>query len=266
MSESAKILITGASRGLGAETAVAAAKLGARLMLTARNQEGLDETAERVAEFTGPDKVHILAGDLADPMFCQTLAGQTINWGKPGLDALILNAGQITPIGPIEDLDEENWCTAVEVNLTGPFRLMKRLLPALKKSRGRLITVGTGAATQPLPSWSAYCSSKAALLMLTQVVAVENPPVCAFSFIPGVIDTSMQETIRERASLMPSELSAYFTNLHQAGQLEPPEVPGRALAWCALNSPKEWSGEEILYSKPELQQQVSAAFNKIHTP
>ncbi len=262
MSLPPKILITGASRGLGAETAVALSKLGARLVLTARNQAGLAQTAGRVEAALGRENLLVIPGDLSDPMFCQSLAGQTASWGSPGLDALVLNAGQVTPIGSVEDIDEESWTGALEVNLTAPFRLIHKLLPALKEAGGKLITVGTGAATQPIASWSAYCSAKAALLMLTRVVAAENPGLTAFSFTPGVVDTTMQQTIRERTSMMPSELGQYFVQLHQGGQLEPPEVPGRALAWCARYAPHEWSGQEIPYAHKELTEKVRATYQE----
>ncbi|HIB63954.1 MAG TPA: SDR family NAD(P)-dependent oxidoreductase, partial [Phycisphaerales bacterium] len=82
------------------------------------------------------------------------------------LDAVVLNAGSVEPIGTIETVDETAWLQAVQLNLAAPFLLAKHLLPALAQNSGRLITIGTGAATSPIPSWSAYCTSKAALLML----------------------------------------------------------------------------------------------------
>ena len=258
MSKRPTILISGASRGLGAETAIAAAQLGANLVLTARNEKGLQSTAARIAELKLAGSVSLLAGDLSKSEFCTELV-QNLT-GLESLDAVVLNAAKIEPIGSIENLDEEEWLESVQLNLTAPFRLARRLIPSLVKSRGRLITVGTGAATQPIPSWSAYCTSKAALLMLVRVIAAEKSEITAFSFGPGVVNTAMQKTIRERKELMPAQLADYFWSLHSTGQLEPPEVPGRALAWCALNAPSEWSGMEVLYNDPNLVQQVRAAF------
>lgn len=251
------VLISGASRGLGAETALAAAQLGADLLLTARNQEGLEQTARRIAELGTSCQVTLVAGDLASGEFCSQLAAQA-QAGR--LDAVILNAARIEPIGSIINLDEDEWLQSVQLNLAGPFRLAKHLLPKLVEQRGRLITVGTGAATQPIPSWSAYCASKAALLMLVRVIAAENSEITAFSFAPGVVNTAMQQTIRDRKESMPAQLADYFTSLHQTGQLEPPEVPGRALAWAALHAPPEWSGGEVQYSDPGLVEKVRAAF------
>ncbi len=258
MSSKPTVLISGASRGLGAEAALAAAQLGADLLLTARSESGLRHTAERIAALGGDHKITLLSGDLCDNGFCAELAQ-----GVERLDAAVLNAAQVEPIGSLSNLDEKEWARCLELNLTAPFRLAKRLLPALQASSGRLITIGTGAATQPIPSWSGYCVSKAALLMLTRVIATESPEVVSLSFIPGVVNTVMQQTIREHKDLMPDQLGAYFGSLHTSGQLEPPEVPGRALAWCALHAPREWTGLEVVYSDAALVEQVRGAFSAV---
>lgn len=264
MSQRPKILISGASRGLGAETAVAAALLGADLVLTARNQEGLEQTAARVTEIRPELKVEIHAGDLADNDFCQDLATR-LGEQEGQLDAVVLNAAQIEPIGPLASTDDASWTKAIELNLLAPSRLARRLLPLLVESQGRLVTLGTGASSAPLASWSAYCCSKAALLMLTRVIAVENPSITSLSFSPGVVDTVMQKTIRERHEMMPSDLAGYFQTLHAQGQLLPPEVPGRAIAWCALYAPHEWTGTEVATTDAALAERVRAAFADSHT-
>lgn len=258
MSKRPTILISGASRGLGAETAVAAAQLGANLVLTARSREGLENTARRIADEGYEVEVSLHDGDLSDSAFCASLAAEAAK--VDSLEAVVLNAAQIEPIGSVEDLDEEEWLRCVQLNLGAPLRLAKHLLPTLSQSGGRLITIGTGAATSPIPSWSAYCASKAGLLMLMRVISVEKPEITTFSFAPGVVNTAMQQNIRDRKEMMPAQLAEYFSNLHTSGQLEPPEVPGRALAWCALHAPKEWTGQEVVYSDPGLVAQVRAAF------
>lgn len=258
MSQKPIVFISGASRGLGAEAAVASAQLGANLVLTARSKDGLEATADRISELKLGTSVTVVAGDLSQPQFCVDLVQKVADLGR--LDAVVLNAAQIEPIGMVVDLDEEEWFRCVELNLTSPFRLAKRLLPLLSQNQGRLITIGTGAATTPIASWSGYCTSKAALLMLTRVIAAEHPEVTAFSFAPGVVNTAMQQNIRERKELMPAQLGDYFAHLHSSGQLEPPEVPGRSLAWSALHAPREWSGQEIQYNDPSFSELVRGAF------
>lgn len=259
MTQTPTIFISGASRGLGAEAAVATAQLGANVVLSARSEEGLQNTADRIAELKTPGKVTVIAGDLSSSDFCARLAKEVKANGP--LNGVVLNAARIEPIGSVEDLDEEEWLQCVKLNLEAPFRLSKHLLPALTESGGKLITIGTGAATSPIPSWSGYCTSKAALLMLTRVIAAEKPEITAFSFAPGVVNTAMQQNIRDRKDVMPAQLAEYFSGLHASGQLEPPEVPGRALAWCALHAPREWTGHEIQYNDPNLAEQVRQAFD-----
>lgn len=256
MSQRPKVLISGASRGLGAETAVAAAQLGADLVLTARGREGLEKTAARVRSVNPDLDVAIVDGDLNDGDFCKSLADRL----EGRLDSLVLNAGQVDPIGPLDRTGDDEWTRAVELNLLAPSRLARRLLPTLVRSQGRLVTVGTGAAISPIPSWSAYCVSKAALLMLTRVIAAEYPGVTALSLQPGVVDTVMQQTIREKQQMMPSELAQYFSNLHAGGQLSPPQVPGRALAWVALNAPRDWTGMDLSSADPDLADRMQGAF------
>lgn len=258
MSDRPKVLISGASRGLGAETAFALAQLGADLILTARNEEGLQKTAARVKAHNASLQVTLHPGDLADNGFCQALAQKVEEQG--GLDAAILNAAQVEPIGPLTHTDDAEWTAAMELNLLAPARLARRLLPILVKSQGRLVTVGTGASSMPISSWSAYCVSKAALLMLTRVIAAECPEITAISLSPGVVDTVMQQTIRERHQLMPSDLATYFAGLHSGGQLSHPQVPGRAMAWVALHAPHEWTGFEVNSVDPDLAGRVEKAF------
>ncbi len=262
MSQRPTVLISGASRGLGAETACAVATLGADLVLTARNLEGLEKTATRVKKIDSSLSVELHAGDLVDSDFCQRLGQAMVARG--GVDAVVLNAAQVEPIGGLIHTDDAEWSKAIELNLIAPARLARRLLPALIQKKGRLVTVGTGAAVSPIPSWSAYCSSKAGLLMLTRVIAAECPEVTALSFSPGVLDTVMQQTIREKHEMMPSQLSEYFQGLHSSGSLVAPQIPGQALAWLALNAPHDWTGQELNAGDPQFMQVVGSAFSGTH--
>ena len=99
MNQKPTILISGASRGLGAETALAAAQLGADVILTARSEEGLAGTAQRIAALEKGTSVETVSGDLASAEFCSTLAERVSAMGP--LHAVVLNAAQIEPIGMV---------------------------------------------------------------------------------------------------------------------------------------------------------------------
>lgn len=217
------VLLTGASRGIGAAAALALAGQGARLALCSRRgAEGVE------------------AVDVTDPAACESFVRATVErFGR--LDALVCNAGVVTPMGLTAEVDPAEWRHAVDVNLLGPFYLARAALPWLRQSRGRLVNVTTGAALQPLPHVSAYCASKAGVTHLTRVLAVEEPEVVCLSFSPGTVDTDMQGQVRQ----LPGALGAYFTELQRTGQLVEPARAGRILAWLALQAPRDWSGQMI---------------------
>lgn len=256
MSNRPVVLVTGASRGLGEATALLLARGGADLVLAARSKQALAKVEEACT--AAGSTVYSRPADVSDPQACENLVRESLErFGR--LDALINNAGVIEPIGSATQCSAEEWAHNISVNLNGPFYLTRAALPALREAGGRVLNVGTGASTQPLPGWSAYCASKAGLRHLTAVLAAEEPGITFLSVTPGVVETTMQETIREQGpGRMPEQMVTYFQQLKQHGMLEPPEVPGRALAWLALRAPREWSGREVNYSDPEVAEPARA--------
>ncbi len=114
-----------------------------------------------------------------------------------------------------------------------------------------------------MEGWSAYCASKAGLLHLTRVLATEEPEVTAVSLRPGVVDTRMQAQIRQsEPGAMPPSSKERFENLKEEGELEPPEVPARAIAWLVLHAPEEWSGEFIEYDELRVAEPARALFGE----
>ncbi len=249
--------VSGASRGLGRATALCLAKASADLVLAARSREALEQVADECR--AAGAEVLVCVGDVAEPDLCQRWLGETQEKFKR-LDALINNAGVIGPIGPLESCDPEQWSYAIGVNLVGPFCLTRASLPLLRAGSGTILNVSTGAASQPIPSWSAYCASKAGLLHLTKVTAAEEPTLTVLAIAPGVVATEMQATIRrEGPGRMPKQLADYFLQLEQTGQLEAPEVPGKVIAWLALEALRQWTGNELSYDDPQLADRLQAS-------
>jgi NAD(P)-dependent dehydrogenase (short-subunit alcohol dehydrogenase family) len=250
MSEQQVVLITGASKGLGAATAVWLARAKTRLVLNGRNQADLERVAAEVKAHGG-EAVNVV-GDVSELSICQRMVDEAIShWGQ--IDAVINNAAVIEPIGVFSAVDLGEWKRAVEINLLAPLYLARLAAEHLRQRTGRIINVSTGAAVHPLAAWNAYCATKAGLLHLTRTMAVEDKSIISISLRPGVIDTAMQDTIRrDGAQHMPAELSQYFQQLKDTQRLEPAEVPAKALAWLALKAPLEWSGELLEYSDPRL--------------
>ncbi len=220
-------------------------KVGASVVLMARSQKNLDQTAVMLAKYQGD--IAIFVGDVANYYHCAQCVKQTVDqFGQ--INALVNNAGTVTPLQPITTTDPALWCRNIEVNLCGPFNLTQAALPELMKQKGRVINISSGAAETVIQGASAYCAAKAGLNHLTRIVAAENPDITAVAVRPGVVDTPMQEVLRQEGpQVMPAQQAAYYQDLQKNNLLEPPEVPGRAVAWLALYAPQTFSGKFVNY-------------------
>ncbi len=245
------ILITGASRGLGAAAALAAAQQGAHLVINARNATKLEAVASTCREH-GVQTIAI-PGDISEPETSRRMV-QAASEAFGRVDAVIHNAAVLSPIAPIAQADLSAWEINWRVNLLAAVALLKESLPMLRESRGRVVLVSSGAAIHPYPTWGAYCASKAALNHLAAVLAKEEPNITALAFRPGIVDTDMQAQIREHgAGVMPPELYEKFLTYKREGRLQPPEVVARPLIAVALHAPHAWSGEFVAYYEDKIQ-------------
>lgn len=244
------IIVTGASRGLGAAAARAAARLGAGVVLNARSEGDLESVARDIEEAGG--SAAVVVGDVAEPETARRLTAQAVAvYGR--LDAVINNAGVLGPIQPLREADLAEWTRNWDINVLGPLMLVKEVLPELRARGGRVINVSSGAAVHAVRGWGAYCLSKAALNQLTRMIAAEEPAVTALSVRPGVVDTAMQREIREGGLQgMPAGEHARFIDYYEEGDLLPADEPGRALALLALYAPPEWSGEFVEWDDPRV--------------
>src|SRR5690625_874536 len=217
------VFVTGASRGIGRAAAVALAERGAAVVLAARTLSACQEAAAELRE-RGHDAMAVGCdiGDYAAVQRAVTEAQATYG----AVDILVNSAGAIEPIGPIEETPPEAWADSIRSNLVGAYNCARAVLPGfLAARRGTIVNVSSGAAHRPLEGWSAYCSAKAGLFMLTESLHLELAPrgVRVFSFQPGVVDTDMQVLIRASGI---NEVS----RLRRTDLLDP-AVPGAAIAW-----------------------------------
>jgi NAD(P)-dependent dehydrogenase (short-subunit alcohol dehydrogenase family) len=244
------LLITGASRGLGAAVARTAAGIGAAVVLNARSAAPLQKLRDEIKDNGG--EALALPGDVGQLETCRRLIAESIAaFGR--LDSLVNNAAVIDPIAPIATADPHGWQTAVAVNLLGPMWLTQAALPHLRRRQGRVINVSSGAADYGIPGWAAYCTTKGALNQFNRVLAEEEPAVTAVAVRPGVVDTAMQVDIRQKgATGMPEDAHGRFVELHRQGNLLPPEKPGRAIALLALHAPAAWSGRFLSWDDADV--------------
>ena len=187
------VLITGASKGLGAALACELAGAGARVALVARGEAELERTAARIRALGG--EAHALPGDIGDQRAVHGIAGAAAALIGP-IDVLVHNASTLGPV-PLRlllDTGCEDLQRVLEVNLVGPFRLTKILAGAMAmRGAGLVVHVSSDAAVAAYPRWGAYGVSKAALDHLNRIWAVELAAtgVGFLSVDPGEMDTEM---------------------------------------------------------------------------
>ena len=226
------VLITGASRGIGAEAARAFVKAGAQVGIAARSADSLAELAAETGALALPC-------DVADYASVAEAVARLEGALGP-LDVLINHAGVIDPIAPLTDADPDDWGRLIDINIKGVFNGMRAALPGMiARGGGTIITVGSGAAYNPLEGWSAYCTSKAGALMLGRVADVEarGRGVRVLSLSPGTVATDMQHRIRDSGVNAVSRLdwSAHV----------PPDWPAQALVWMCTADADDWIGREV---------------------
>lgn len=228
------VLITGASRGIGAAAARAFADGGAQVALMARSGEALAELAAGIG-----GKTLVLPCDIADGAAVARSVEQVFaTFGR--LDVVISNAGMIEPIASTAEADPALWSRAVDVNLTGVFHLARAALPEMiRAGRGTFLHISSGAAHRPVEGWSAYCAAKAGAAMLLRSIHLEHGAqgIRAIGLSPGTVATDMQRKIAA-SGVNPVSQIAWSDHI-------PPEWPARALVWLAGPDGDAYLGQEL---------------------
>ena len=208
-------VVTGASRGLGAGLAAAFSARGIRLGLCARHRPAVPEGSEAVAA----------ALDVTDALAIDGFVHDVVErFGA--IDLWVNNAGVLPPIGALREANSEDLRRHFEVNVLG---VALGSAAYARHVRGRegggvLVNISSGAATTVYVGWAPYCASKAAVDMLTAVVAKEerDAGLTAYALSPGAVDTDMQSLIRATpATVLPA--ADRFRRLSAEGRFNSPE-------------------------------------------
>ena len=191
-------LITGGSRGLGAEIATTFWDAGANLMLVGRSGRALEEAVSRLSR--RPDQtVATLTADLSDPSSPEMIAAEAFAVFSR-LDVLVNNAGIQGPIGPVWENDWAAWENVFQVNLFAPVALCRRCVPDMARwKRGKIISISGGGATGPRARFSAYATAKAGLVRFSETLAEETRGlgIDVNCVAPGAMPTDMLGAVIE---------------------------------------------------------------------
>lgn len=190
-----RILISGASQGIGRALAFAMAGAGARLALMARNEEALFQIAQEISDMEG--WALPIAADVTQPEIIDSAVNQAIS-AIGHVDVLVNVVGIQSPIGPFFENNDLEWEQTFRVNLFGPAQLIRGVLPTMMDRRqGKIINFSGGGATAPRPHFSAYAASKAALVRFTETLAEELKPynIQVNAVAPGAVNTQMLEEV-----------------------------------------------------------------------
>ncbi len=239
------VLITGASRGIGAEAAQVFAEAGANVALVARSADSIADLAGEIGQ-----KAVAIPCDISRYWeVAQAVENCVTAFG--GLDILINNAGVIEPISRMDEADPDGWGQVIDINLKGVFHGMRAALPVMEAAGGgTILTVSSGAAHNPIEAWSHYCASKAGAAMLTMCLHKEmgDKGIRAMGLSPGTVATQMQREIKASGINPVSQLD---WSVHI-----PADWPAKALLWMCGPEADAYLGEEISLRDEDVRRKV----------
>lgn len=220
-------IVTGAGSGIGRAITENLAAAGRQVLICGRREEKLVETQQ-----SNPQKINIIKADVSIEKDRQEIvslvAGNSVEF-------LVHNAAVLGEISHIGNIDLKNWREVMTINVEGPLFLTQALLPSMHHTR--ILHISSGAANHPISGWISYCTSKAALYMiyLMQNEELKNKGILTGSLRPGIVDTEMQDLIRQ------ADLSKYtnlqrFHDLFNNDELESCDRVAKMVCWMLLDA------------------------------
>jgi dihydroanticapsin dehydrogenase len=231
------VLVTGGSRGIGFATAKILSENGATVIITAKNQERLDNAVEKI-----PNSLGIVA-DIRKSNDVKNVV-KTIIEKFDKMDILVNNAGMFPKIKQLHEIDEDDWKEVLDVNLTGQFRFTKEAIPHLQKTSGSIINISSDAGIKAYQGFNAdaYSASKAALILLTKCWALEysKDRIRVNCICPGVVDTDMTKPFMKT-----QKDKDFMNNEHPIGRIGQPDEIGKAVLYFASDD-ASWTTGAVL--------------------
>ena len=229
-------IVTGGSRGIGFAVAKLFLDNGAKVVITSKNSERLDDAASKLNCFS-------VKADIRNSNEVKNVIKQTIEkFGK--IDILINNAGIFPMISKLHEISEDDWNEVIDTNLSGPYRFTKEIIPFLQKNGGVIINVSSDAGLRAYPDFNAdaYSASKAALNLLTKTWALQyaKDKIRVNAVCPGVVDTDMS------APFLKSESDRDFMNNdHPIGRIGKPEDVAKTIMFL-VSDDSSWTTGTVM--------------------
>jgi len=229
-------LVTGASRGIGAAIAAELSRDGHRVALLGRDAAALDRVAAKL-----PSPSLILPADVTDPAAIEAAFARIEQHWEP-VEVLVSNAGS-GDAAPLAETSDELWTRMLDLNLTAPFRLLRRALPAMAEQKwGRIVVVASVVAKRGESQVAAYTAAKHGVLGLVRAAAAEyaRTGVTVNAICPGYVDTPMTDAtvqaIAERSGRSLDEARATLARRQPIGRLIDPAEVAAAVRFCLANA------------------------------
>jgi len=238
-------LVTGASQGIGAACAAALSDAGHRVALVARNVDALEDVA---AGLSGESMV--LPTDVLDPAALEAaFAAVESAWGA--VEVLVVNAGAAMS-APLVKTSDEDWQRMLDLNLTAPFRCLRRALPAMTEAGwGRVVVIASIAGKAGGARIAAYTASKHGVLGLVRTAAAEVARTGATvnAICPGYVDTPMTDDsvahISTGTGRTPEEARSILANMQPIGRLVTAAEVAAAMMLCVGNGAVNGQGLNV---------------------
>ncbi|WP_426387850.1 SDR family NAD(P)-dependent oxidoreductase [Sphingobium sp. R-21] len=237
-------LITGGAKGIGLAIARRFVEEGATVAIAARKEQ----QAAAVAAELGGDVLPIVLDTSSDAQWHEAIAGVDTRWGRLNI---LVNCAGVTIGANLVDTDDAVWNQHMDVNLRGPFMGCRAAIDLMKRdgAPGSIVNIASAFGIRVTPGFAAYSISKAALIALTRVLALEcaaqKLPIRVNSVIPGGTETEMFEEELRRTGLEREEAYALFARIHPLGRIGKPKEVAEAVLWLASDESTFTTGLEL---------------------